>query len=523
MVLNGPLVRLGLSRDVVRAGQKSLQLRLTVQADAGAPGKPQSEEVTVVLSLTPNPGSSSLTLSAVELRSSTDGVAVLTATVERMSSADASEIAEITSHEATCLRVTTIAGRKAPSRMYLSCIGLLPMSLIVHRDKKTIKRQMLGALEGFASGERMSYEVVHELSLLVDREKFIRTAKPELAEHLPEDEPDPAPQGRPSRWSARELRSMNLTVIEALVREAAESRSRNEWIVASPNAYTYFSSTTRIGRPRMHSEGIMEDIVANEFDVQLTYLAGISQALLGFGSSVRYLGPLRDEPKVVHGVWDERVEALPVGIRGELTAEVLTRRKADKINYHNWKNEPVRKTLPDAVADWCEYLGIGDHINVLDLGKQGRGIELRVNGIHRDLTTIGVGASQLLPVLAAGLSVPTHSIVMVEQPELHLHPMVQSRLADFFLYARPDVKFIVETHSEYLVTRIRRRVAEENASAGNVQVLFAEQRDGATSVRALALSDYGDFEIWPRGFFDAQDHDAMEIVRAVAGRLSESK
>lgn len=523
VVLNGPLVRLGLSRDVVRAGQKSLQLRLDVQADTGGPGKPRNEDIKVVLSLTPTPGSSSLALSAVEVHRSTDGTAILTATVERMSSSDAAEIAEITGNDATCLRVTTVSGRKAPNRMYLSCVGLLPASLIVHRDKRTIERQMLGALDNIATGERLPYEVIQELSLLVDREEFIRTAAPEIAEQIPADEPETATQSRALRWNARELRTLNYRVLEAIVRKAAVIRSRNEWIVASPSIYAYYSPTSRLGRPRMHSEGIMEDLVANEFDVQLNYIANIAQALQHFGSSVRYLGPLRDEPKVVHGVWDERVEALPVGLKGELTAEVLTRRRDDKIDYHNWQNERVRRKLPDAVADWCEYLGIGDHINVLDLGKQGRGIELRVNGIHRDLTTIGVGASQLLPVLVAGLSAPARSMIMVEQPELHLHPMVQSRLADFFLYARPDVKFIVETHSEYLVTRIRRRVAEMNVSAGNVQVLFAEQRNGATSVRTLALSDFGDFEIWPAGFFDAQDQDALEIVRAVAGRLSESK
>jgi len=143
-----------------------------------------------------------------------------------------------------------------------------------------------------------------------------------------------------------------------------------------------------------------------------------------------------------------------------------------------------------------------------------------VNGVHRDLTTIGVGASQLLPVLVAGLTVPVGSIVMIEQPELHLHPKVQSRLADFFLYARPGVKFLIETHSEYLITRIRRRVAEGKVVPAIVRVMFAEQHQGATSVRTLGMSEFGDFEVWPDGFFDAQDDDSLEIVRAVALRLA---
>ncbi|PVZ52273.1 hypothetical protein C9424_20510 [Arthrobacter sp. H-02-3] len=404
--------------------------------------------------------------------------------------------------------------------MYLACIGLLPVSIVLHRDKATIQKQMLVALHAFSGSERMPYETMLEIGRYVDRDSFLR----EIGKQVPTEDANTQSgqrsQTATTRWSARDIRLLSSSELDTLLQRTATERSKNEWVVASFNQFGYYSSSgLRFGGPSIHSDGALEDLVSSEFEAPLLYLMSIGQALQTFGTSIRYLGPLRDEPKVVHGVWDERVDSLPVGIRGELTAEVLTRRKSDYIQYRDWNNRPAKKSLPDAVADWCNYLGLGDHINVLDLGKQGRGIELRVNGVHRDLTTIGVGASQLLPVLVAGLTVPIGSIVMVEQPELHLHPKVQSRLADFFLYARPGVKFLIETHSEYLITRIRRRVAEGKVSPTTVRVMFAEQHQGATSVRTLGMSEFGDFEVWPDGFFDAQDDDSLEIVRAVALRL----
>lgn len=108
---------------------------------------------------------------------------------------------------------------------------------------------------------------------------------------------------------------------------------------------------------------------------------------------------------------------------------------------------------------------------------------------------------------------------MLEQPELHLHPAVQSRLADFLLFARTDLRLVVETHSEYLITRIRRRVAEGARASKNIAVMFAERDGDASNFRSLVLNDVGDFSDWPRGFFDTQDEDGRAIVRAVRASL----
>lgn len=127
------------------------------------------------------------------------------------------------------------------------------------------------------------------------------------------------------------------------------------------------------------------------------------------------------------------------------------------------------------------------------------------------------------------LGAPQGSIVLLEQPELHLHPKVQSRLADFFATARPDVRLIVETHSEYLVTRLRLRVAEGRLPPDDVTFLFASLRrqDQAeepalpayTEFRRLLLTDLGDFSTWPDDFFDTLGNDAVSLAQAVQERL----
>ena len=505
-MLNGPLVRLGLPDDVVRDGQKSIQLGFDVELDPVRGNRRPKLRVDVALA--PDKSGSALVPVAFAITDDS-GEVLFAATRDRMNSSDVDILSNMSAAEVGYLRVTHVDGGRAPSRMYLGVLGLTPTSLVVHRDRNSIVRDMRGALLAQMSSDRMPYEVGHELSSLVRKDSFLKG----LGISLPGGPDD----GPPTRWTPREIASLTPEHVSLLIEKAAEKRALNEWVQLLPafGPYGYRAASLRFFR-----QGILEDIVSTQFDTVLTALASVGAALLEFGGNVRYLGPLRDEPRVVHGAWDERVQSLPVGIKGELTAEVLTREKDRRIVFRDWNNKQHRSSLPEAVSAWCSYLGIGDQIRVLDLGKLGRGVNLLVQGEERDLTTIGVGASQLLPILVAGISAPGGSVLFVEQPELHLHPSVQSRLADFFLFARTDVRFVVETHSEYLLTRIRRRVAENLYPPRGLQVLFAEQNGKATLARNLTLSELGDFDEWPAGFFDAQEDDARQIVRAIQARLS---
>lgn len=120
---------------------------------------------------------------------------------------------------------------------------------------------------------------------------------------------------------------------------------------------------------------------------------------------------------------------------------------------------------------------------------------------------IGVGISQVLPVIVYSID-PDSKFIAIEQPELHLHPRMQSPLADLFIDEALESgdapkTFLIETHSEHLVLRFRRRIREELLSQTNISVLYIQSEDGASEVFELRLDDEGDFiDRWPQGFFD---------------------
>ena len=101
-------------------------------------------------------------------------------------------------------------------------------------------------------------------------------------------------------------------------------------------------------------------------------------------------------------------------------------------------------------------------------------IVVKQNSLDLDITDVGFGVSQVLPVIIQGFLSKERSITLVEQPEIHLHPKMQADLADLFIdiAINKNVKkgssskyLIIETHSEYLLKRLRRRISENKISA----------------------------------------------------------
>ena len=119
---------------------------------------------------------------------------------------------------------------------------------------------------------------------------------------------------------------------------------------------------------------------------------------------------------------------------------------------------------------------------------------------------VGVGYSQVLPLITQAV-LARNQLVCVEQPELHLHPAMQSRLADVFIDQSTGgnrAQFLIETHSESLMLRILRRIREGRLPPDDVQVLYVDQDETGTSVvTELPISADGEFMTrWPKGFFD---------------------
>ena len=120
----------------------------------------------------------------------------------------------------------------------------------------------------------------------------------------------------------------------------------------------------------------------------------------------------------------------------------------------------------------------------------------------------------------------------MEQPELHLHPAVQSNLADFFVHtvnSRAEepggpVQFLLESHSEHFLRRLQLRIADETIPASKVAVYFCtSDESGASRIERLELDPYGNILNWPPNFFGDQMADIAEMTKAGNRRRREAK
>jgi predicted ATPase len=119
--------------------------------------------------------------------------------------------------------------------------------------------------------------------------------------------------------------------------------------------------------------------------------------------------------------------------------------------------------------------------------------------------------SYALPIIVAGLTVEPGKILMVENPEAHLHPAGQSRIGNFLgLVASRGVQTIIETHSEHVVNGIRLAIAKHGQLSSDLAIFHFF---GQATVSSMSVSTTGALSRWPSGFFDQAEEDLAELSR----------
>lgn len=128
-------------------------------------------------------------------------------------------------------------------------------------------------------------------------------------------------------------------------------------------------------------------------------------------------------------------------------------------------------------------------------------------------TNVGFGYSYVLPILVAGLTATKGDMLIVENPEAHLHPKAQSVLGKFMAWIARymGVQLFIETHSEHIVNSFRVLIAQETLTPDDVNILFFDEHYEHFAER-IELDAKGHIRDWPEFFFDQEEKDLDIIV-----------
>jgi predicted ATPase len=234
-------------------------------------------------------------------------------------------------------------------------------------------------------------------------------------------------------------------------------------------------------------------------------------------SKIFFVGPIRENPK---GLYNIGFETIPkyVGPTGAYFASVLLHENKKRRNYILPRGEE-ECTLFEALSAWMIHLNVASSVKVDKNNSFGFSVSIEnMEQVESDIMNVGIGTSQVLPVLISVLLSEKNEILIFEQPELHLHPFSQSRLADMFTeFCKRGRKIIVETHSEYFILRLRYHIVKENYSYKLIAVNFFQNSNG-TKVSLANISGFGNID-YPKDFRD----ETQELLNAIMDAALERK
>ncbi len=225
--------------------------------------------------------------------------------------------------------------------------------------------------------------------------------------------------------------------------------------------------------------------------------------------NTNYIGPFRDIPSRTYSSRGN-TKSSKNGIRGELTYQLLLR---DYL-YNDSK-------LINQVSNWYEKNFDGWGLQINSISKPDYKIELKRKNpeFSINLRDVGEGMSQVLPlVVSAFMENDDEVLTILEQPELHLHPAAHGNLAELFAEStkRTKNKFLIETHSNNFVLRLRRLIAQKDLNNNDVALYSVEYDsiNNTSSLKKINILENGDVSYWPTNVFSEALDETIAIRTA---------
>lgn len=253
----------------------------------------------------------------------------------------------------------------------------------------------------------------------------------------------------------------------------------------------------------------------------------LNNAHENFFSRINYLGPLREKAER-HYRWTGFIPG-NVGPSGKDTILALLAARTEKRRYNFMPKQPYI-SLDEVIARALKDMGLVDEFVVQRVTSDRQDYEVKVktkgSNTLTDVPDVGFGISQVLPVLVQLYYAPANSIIIMEQPELHLHPKAQSALADLMIQAISarenaaprNIQLIIETHSEHFLRRFQRRIAEKKLNEGSFAAYFANSDTCPTTLEPLEFNLFGEIVNWPKNFFGDLNGDIFAQTSAALER-----
>jgi predicted ATPase len=253
--------------------------------------------------------------------------------------------------------------------------------------------------------------------------------------------------------------------------------------------------------------------------------------------NLTYLGPLRPEPLRYYYVAGQgrtnriRNRVIQSVIEAKQNAHSAYAQKLERIQ--EWLKNSLKTTF-DVLPIEPASDGITSKKNLYEIvfqevtGKD----ESAAKGVTAGIREVGSGLSQVLPVLIEALFAPAGTIVIIEQPELHLHPKAQAELGDLLIEAtRHSIRLLIETHSEHLLLRLQKQVAKTTVGEipaenplqmlllNQLSIYFTNRKEGVSTVTEIEVSSLGDLMNTPEGFDEFFSDDMRETAERMHVRL----